>query len=154
MQTFLRVQFFMLLLFAASLTQPLAAQDKNRARNAAEREAALEAAGSVEGAIWAFELKLGPTTLRGRYRVLDLQIYQSEMPRGEMNKKIGVSKPDLAKKLTTVEFESLQVTAAPGVAVEPMKGTAFLRPAPGGVEGEFVDGKGVKWKMRARRIQE
>lgn len=151
---FPKVHVCVWLLIASVFVQPLVAQEKKKGRNAAEREAALEAVGSVEGAIWSFELKLGTTTLRGRYRILDLQIYQSEVPRGEMNKKIGVSKPDPVKKLTTVEFESLHVSAAPGVAVEPMKGTAFLRPATGGVEGEFVDGNGKKWKMRARRIQE
>jgi hypothetical protein len=70
------------------LSDPLLAQASKSPpskKKAMQRERARQEAGSIDGAIWAFQLtpsKGGPARekLRGRYRISDLVVYQAEEP--------------------------------------------------------------------------
>ncbi len=117
--------------------------------------------GSIDGAIWRFELKPNhqgpnaPMPIRGRYRVSDLKIYQADETGGEFTRQIGVCKPNIGSKNTVAEFETLRGNISPKQQAEPIKGKALLAVKSfGELEGEFVDDKGFKWTMNAFRVRE
>lgn len=154
----LAVRVSILLVFSiAALSQPGLAQQ----RKGKQKGKFLAEAGSIEGAMWRFELKpihQGPDAalpIRGRYRVSDLKIYQADKATGEFTRQIGVCKPNLSSKNTIAEFETLRGRSSPQQSEEPIKGKALLTVKSfGELEGEFIDDKGFKWKMTATRTRE
>lgn len=142
-----------------SVCQPLAAQGKGaKARMKAK---ALNEAGAIAGAIWNFSLEpVKPgnpqdDTIRGRYRVEDLVVYQAETPGGEMKKAIGKSTPNLKEKMTVIELKDLRGLKGPKQVADPISGKAILHLKEfGDVEGTFIDSEGWKWNMKSKRIRE
>ncbi len=136
----------------------VSAQDSMR--EARKKGKFLAEAGSIEGAIWSFELKpqTGPksnSTIKGRYRVSGLNLYQAEQPGGEMTKQIGTSKPNTEDKTTIAEFNDLKGMTGPKQWAEPISGKALLKlKSFGELEGDFIDSKGFKWTMVLKRVRE
>jgi hypothetical protein len=119
-------------------------------------------AGTIDGAIWSFRLEpknQGPKAkeiIRGKFRVSDLKIYQSETPEGEMSKQIGLSKPQGKERVSIAEFEQLQGMTIGREQIK-LKGKALLHAVKtngGGIEGDFTDSAGLKWTMTMKRVQE
>ncbi len=144
-----------IVLFAA----PVVAQD-GRAK-AMRREQFNKESGAIEGAIWQFELKPKKgnpaivSSLKGRFRVADLKIYQADAPGEELNREIGTSKPLIEEKITVAEFEKLRAFKGPQQVYDPLKGRARLNFVEfGHLEGEFIDSSGYKWEMIMRRVRE
>ena len=143
-----------------SLSETCFSQSEERRRRALI-ERTLAEAGTIEGAIWVYELTPAPkspkrtSSIRGAYRVHDLKIYQAAEPRGEMTKLIGVSQPGEKGKRTRIDFTALRGRLGPGEWVKPMKGKAFLAAQKfGDGKGFFIDQDGLRWQMRTLRIRE
>lgn len=142
------------------ISQPCFSQSADQ-RKRAYIQRVLAEAGTVEGAIWVYELTpmpkspKRPSSIRGAYRVHDFKIYQAAEPRGEMTKLIGESKPGPKGKRTLIEFTSLRGRSNSGEWIDTLKGKAFLAAQKfGDGKGTFVDQKGLRWQMRTLRIRE
>jgi hypothetical protein len=119
--------------------------------------------GAIEGAVWQFTLtpaKGNPAkdTLRGKFRVKNLKIYQGETEDDkEMIKEVGSSDPADVKQpthttLTLTEFRAWKRGAT---KAEVIKGTAKLeRESKDANHGQFIDDKGFHWRMRQVRVQD
>lgn len=144
----------------ATMCGILSVSAQESVREARKKGKFLAEAGSIEGAIWAFELKpqTGPksnSTIKGRYRVSGLNLYQAEQPGGEMTKQIGTSKPNTEDKTTIAEFNELKGMNGPKQWAEPITGKALLKlKSFGELEGDFIDSKGFKWTMILKRVRE
>lgn len=128
-------------------------------KKAMQRERARQEAGSIDGAIWAFQLtpsKGGPgrEKLSGRYRISDLVVYQAEEPGEEMDVEVGASEPNEKTKATSVNFDYLWAKDSMR-RWKKLEGKAVLSPKKLDVwEGEFVDSDGFRWKMSVTRARE
>jgi len=139
---------------------PSHSEEENRRQKAMYLQF-LKEAGTIDGAIWYFQLTpvaKTPTNnkpIRGAYRVLDLKLYQAAEPGEKMTTQIGESRPGPKKKKTIMEFTSLRGRTGPGQWTEPVSGKVLLSQIRFGEgEGTFIDSKGLRWKMKTKRIRE
>jgi len=146
--------------FLANTLQPCFSEDDNSRKKVLYRQF-LKEAGTIDGAIWYFELTPSAKTpkkhkpIRGAYRVLDLKLYQAAKPGEEMTTQIGESHPGPKAQRTIMEFTALRGKTAPSKWIEPVSGKAVLaRVKFGEGKGTFVDSEGLRWKMQTKRIRE